>query len=477
MFTDTIAQIANALPADLLLTLREIPIFTPQALALEAGLLLLLILAPLVMELWVFIRNERFIESSKWVLLEIKVPREIDKTPKAMEQVLSVMHSLRNAAMDPQARYIEGEVPRWQSLEIVSIGGEIHFYVRAYYKQRDLIEAAFFSYYKDVEIVEVDDYMDRYFPEHAEDLYAQGYDMWGAELKLNKDDVYPIRSYVEFESLEDERYIDPMSNFLEVLAKVKKDERVGIQMLINGLDSKKWKEQWAPTIEKLRVSEGEEKKQAKTSGGASLGMEFHGGPLPVFPIKKSETKTENQTNKGLMRTPGETDTLKAVERNLTKPAFEVIIRFSYVSPKAIFNDTFARRGILAAFNQYSSVTLNSFGFNFPNTAGASKFYFPYFFSKQRGEARKQRLMRNFFRRETPPDVSIGRFITSNIFHWNIHTIVMQMSVESLATIFHPPTRMVLTAPHMVRVESRKTGPPAGLAIFGDEEHIEPFTSP
>ena len=69
---------------------------------------------------------------------------------------------------------------------------------------------------------------------------------------------------------------------------------------------------------------------------------------------------------------------------------------------------------------------------------------------------------------------MGKFLTSYILNWNIHSKTFELNTESLATLFHPPTRIVLTAPHMVRVESRKTGPPAGLAIFGDEEKIEKF---
>jgi hypothetical protein len=49
-----------------------------------------------------------------------------------------------------------------------------------------------------------------------------------------------------------------------------------------------------------------------------------------------------------------------------------------------------------------------------------------------------------------------------------------MNIECLASIFHPPTAGVLTAPHVHRVESKKAGPPAGLAIFGEEGDIESF---
>ncbi|MCH7883427.1 hypothetical protein IIA95_03365, partial [Patescibacteria group bacterium] len=41
----------------------------------------------------------------------------------------------------------------------------------------------------------------------------------------------------------------------------------------------------------------------------------------------------------------------------------------------------------------------------------------------------------------------------------------------LATIFHPPSYLVLTAPFIKRVEAKRLGPPAGLEIFGEEEEV------
>ena len=46
---------------------------------------------------------------------------------------------------------------------------------------------------------------------------------------------------------------------------------------------------------------------------------------------------------------------------------------------------------------------------------------------------------------------------------------MVLNVEELATIFHPPTFIVLTGPLIKRVEARKIGPPAGLPIYGEGE--------
>ncbi|MBI4094994.1 MAG: hypothetical protein HY435_02255 [Candidatus Liptonbacteria bacterium] len=438
-----------------------------------ASLFALIVLLPLFLSTWLFWRNEEFKKSLKWLLLEIKIPREIDKSPRAMEQILSAIHALRNVATDIQERYWDGEVTRWYSFEIVSFGGEIHFYIRLYYKQRDLVEAAFFSFYKDVEIVEVDDYVDQIFPKTVRDLYAQGYDMWGSEMKLVKPSAYPIRTYEDFEHVDEEKQFDPISAFLEVLAKIKKEEIVGIQILASPAD-RNWNIKWQPVVEKLRnTSSLSDDKKGKS---AKLKFDFPSGPLPAISV---ETEEQRKSETGSLakvfgRTPGETDVLKAVEENLSKPAFETVIRFIYFSPKSLFYDSYARRGLTGAFNQYGALDLNSFTQNYSMSTRTRFWTKPYIFPGMRNEFRKQRLLYLYNKREFPTYNFIGKVLTSSIWNWNKHSKTFEMNIKCLATLFHPPTRQVLTAPHIPRVESRKTGPPAGLAIFGDEEKIEKF---
>ncbi len=440
-----------------------------QFLVLEIGLLVLFIFFPLLYSTWTFWRNELFKKSIKWLLLEIKVPREIDKSPKGMEQVLNAIHALRNYAGDIREKYWDGEVTRWYSFEMVSFGGEVHLYLRLYYQQRDLVEAAFFSYYKDVELVEVDDYVDERFPKSIQEMYAQGYDMWGSEMLLAREAAYPIKSYVDFEAIEEERQFDPISSFLEVLAKAKKEEIVGIQILAAPSD-RNWYKKWDPLVEELNQPGKSAKKK-----GPKTKTEFLGGPMPTFSVSPANGKDDfGQIAKALYRSPGKTDALKAVEKNLSKPAFESLIRFIYFSPKSIFYDSYARRGLTGAFNQYSSLDLNSFVQNYAISTRTRIWSKPYIFPAWRNEFRKQRLLYTFVNRKLPIKPFMGKFLTSYIWNWNIHSHTFELNTESLATLFHPPTRFVLTAPHMQRIESRKTGPPAGLAIFGEEEKIEKF---
>ena len=49
-----------------------------------------------------------------------------------------------------------------------------------------------------------------------------------------------------------------------------------------------------------------------------------------------------------------------------------------------------------------------------------------------------------------------------------------MNTKCLATLYHIPTSVVLTEPHLKHLESKRAGPPSGLAIFGEEEELEKY---
>ncbi len=429
-----------------------------------------ILLAALTHSAWFFWRKSIFKEAIDWITLEIKIPREILKNPKAMEQVLTAIYSLRNAPGTLAEKWWDGEVTRWYALELVTFGGETHMYVRLYKKQKSLMEAAFLSYYPDIELVEVDDYAQR-LPQTVAEMNEQGYDLWGSDVVLSREAAYPIKTYTEFESPDENKQYDTMSSFLELFSSLKREEIIGFQILIAPTSPDWWKK-WEGLLDKLKRS-GEEvipKMGTTTSFPSDYGL----GPLPMFEISKP-TKDDMKFLKTAFRTPGETDILKAVGNNLSKSAFDTLIRYVYLSPKSMYTDSIPRRGIQGVLNQFSSLNLNSLVRNDKTAVGAARvllFHFPYLFPKKRGEYKKARVLHNYLRRELPEEEFIGKLMTSNIFNWNIHLKTFEMNTECLATIFHLPTSFTLTAPHIKRVESRKGGPPAGIAIFGGEENVE-----
>ena len=369
--------------------------------------------------------------------MEIQIPREVKKGPKAMEQFFANVHGLQNSPANILDKYWDGEVALPTSFEIVTFGGEIHYYVRVLTKNKNAVEANLYAQYSNIEISEVTDYMER-FPKSLEELYRQGMKLWGTELLLTKPDVYPIRTYVEFESADEFADLDPIAALLEFLRKVDKRENIMVQIIVRSAGPE-WQESGLEVLNQLKEKGSE---RVKGEGGIMFSM---------------------------MRAPGETEVMKAIDRNIGKPGFQTLIRYIYIAESAAYNPTPVRRGILSTFNQYASPNLNSFRHNYKVWTLIKWVYFPYLFPGRRIVARSARIFRNFRERKVPEETGLAKLFNSGSFTWNFSNRTFVLNTEELATIYHPPTEAVLTAPLLRRTESKKIGPPAGLPIFGDEE--------
>ena len=384
----------------------------------------------------------------RWSLLEILIPREIKKPPKAMEQILSETYSLGNKAENFIEKYWEGEVPYWWSLEIASLGGEIHFYIRTLTKYKNIVESNIYANYKDAEVIETADYIDR-LPARTTDLYKSGLNLFGLELALGRSAHYPVKTYVDFETIEEEERLDPIGNLVEVLSKIKKEEQLWLQLLIRPVDASNpvWKESGLKLIKELKEKS-------------------------VTRIKISD---EDSVTVG--RSPGEEEIIKKIEQKLAKSQFETIIRYIYFAPRAIFNQQLPYRGVRGAFAQYSTQNMNYFVPNIKTRTTAGWIRFPFFFPKKREEAKKQRLLKNYRERRMPEEMKIGSIINSQFFYFDSKSKIAHFSTEELATLFHLPSFPVLTAPFIKRVEAKRMGPPAGLKIFGEEEDVPGLKMP
>ena len=140
--------------------------------------------------LWKFWRMELFLKKQRLVLFEIKIPEESLKPIRAMENVFS---GLWQGFYDPPnfwEKWWDGKVTMGLSLETVSLGGEIHFYIRCPDYRRDALEACIYSQYPEAEITLAEDYT-RLVPQ---DLPNKDWDMWAIDYYLFKPDPYPIKT-------------------------------------------------------------------------------------------------------------------------------------------------------------------------------------------------------------------------------------------------------------------------------------------
>ena len=395
----------------------------------------------LFVSLWLAWRQLQFKTGTVWTLLEVKLPREIKKSPKAMEHVLTNITTLRNVQGNPREKWWDGEITQWFSFEIVSFGGEIHFYIRTPSRHAAFIKSNVYAQYPDLEVEETDDYTDR-LPATTRDVYEGGYNLWGAEMFLAKGDGLPIRTYMQFESIEEEQNLDPIGSLLEVLSKLNKEEIVLLQILARPADPVTWPQKIKDAAMKFR-------EETKAVMKGPLGEEYE-----IF-----------------TRTPGETEKMKQIEAKGFKPAYEVLIRYVYLAPQSIYNVNFAKRGVRAAFSQYSAPNLNYFSANVRTWTQAWIWAWPHIFPKRILEGRKQRMWLSYRERAFPAETFMGKLTQFHIFTSSFTQKYSILNVEELATIFHPPSAAVLTQPLIKRVESRKLGPPAGLPIYKEGEGL------
>lgn len=368
-----------------------------------------------------YIRTKWISEQSS-ILLELKLPKEILKSPVAMEIVLSSLaQPFVGNYLDV---YLKGRVRAWFSLELVSIEGQVRFFIWAHKGYKNTLESQIYAQFPTVEIYEVPDYAT---PFHYD---PTKFNMFGTQFKLTKDDAFPIKTYIDYgmdKDPKEEFKIDPMTPVLEFLGSLKKGEQSWIQILIQAhrkeglLDTRiikkpDWKSGAKKTIEgvvKESVFQPEE------------------GKSPSF-LNLSELQKE---------------TINSIQRNIEKQAFNTMIRCLYIAEKDIFNPMNIG-GMIGSFKQYSSGNLNGFAPGF-----VTNFVYPW--QDFRGT---RRLLRQ--------KSIIDAYKRRSYFHQphkNFGNKSFILTTEELATIFHFPGGVAAT-PTFSRVVSKKGEAPANLPI-------------
>lgn len=396
--------------------------------------------------LWLAYVREWYRLHIPWTMFELKIPREILRSPRAMEQVLTSIYALRNAPGNIVEKWWDGEVTEWFSLELASFGGEIRFFMRTPTQHRSMVEAALYSHYPDLELVELapaDDYIHR-FPRTVDEV-LKNHRLFGSESILARPDVYPIRTYMDFEEAEEDFRLDPIGTLLEVIGKCGSQEELWMQILIRPAGDG-WKEEGEKEIEVLK-----EKSTIRT----------------VSP----EFGTFEMTR--LFPGFGIAELIKAIDKNIAKPGFDTVIRYLYITAPGAYNSNFARRGVSSALNQHASKALNEFSYNRSAATHINKYKAPYFwfFYKQRFLARQKRIYRNYRRRHIYPETLTENALAFHGFHFGIgawRSSRMVLNTEELATLYHLPTKPVMSSQLIRKVEAHKMGPPMGLAIYGEE---------
>lgn len=422
----------------------------------------------LARDLWLkYVRNKN-VQKAEWILLEVIPPRDIQKTPKAMEQFFASLHGVHGLP-NWWDNHIEGVTPELFSMETISQNGVIHFLIRTPSKYRDLIESNIYAQYPESEITQVDDYVDS-FPL---DIPNKEYDVFGTELMLMEDDAYPIRTYVEFEkdAAVDEQRIDPVASLLEVMSKLQQGEQVWIQILIRPVfDS--WKKEVEELKNKLIGRIKERKKgliEKEAVGWKDAGQDVFQSAITgkVSGIDTGEEGRKTDQPFLWTTTKSEQEAVYAIERNVSKVGYETIIRFIYIAKKDIFRSGYVKRAVYGAYKQLNTQGLNGFKRNGDVEPGID---YRIEFKELREQYRKKKVFANYRKRIFTQHSKANDYLKNLIyerlpvFRWFFaKSKPFIFNVEELATIYHFPT-ITVKSPLTPKVEARKGEPPADLPL-------------
>lgn len=369
-------------------------------------------------------KRVKFWKKEGSVLLEIKLPREITKSPLAMEIVLSAFFQPGGEGtwMD---RIWKGQTRSWFSLEIVSLGGNVKFFIWTKPKHRNIIESQIYSQYPGVEIYEVEDYAKPfcYNPDKN--------NIWACEFALTKADPFPIKTYVDYgldKNPEEEYKIDPMTTMIEFLGSLTDGHNALIQIIIR---AHKKRRVWDVFGEK-EDSWMEEMKKEKDKILDKLKTKKDTGSFPRIPTK------------------GEAELIAALERSVSKMPFDCGIRTIYIADKDKFNPANGGGGIGGCFKQYGSLDLNGF----KPTGWFTIFDYPW---QEWGGIKEK------FKTKVLEEYKLRRFFYSPLRGRKFYSKPFVLNTEELATIYHFPGSVAAT-PTFERIPSLKSEAPSNLPI-------------
>ncbi|MFA7285465.1 MAG: hypothetical protein WC011_01270 [Candidatus Paceibacterota bacterium] len=395
--------------------------------------------------MWMHYIQQSFISGIDYVLLEVIPPREVLRSPRAME--LFFTNALYHWSMKGgREEYWQGAVWFWYSLEIVSIEGQVRFYIRTPSRIKGLIETQMYAQYPQSQVRVVDDYtfgVDEITPDSQWNLY-------GCEWKLEKPDAYPIKTYADFgldEQDEETLKIDPLSPLIELFASMGKGEQMWFQMVIRpskntftGPDGKKhdWVEESKQELERLF------EKYARMN------------------VIEGETLTK-------VRPPFAVEAeVKGISTKMQKIGFDVGLRTCYVAKKENF-DANNRRNLRLVFRQYANPALNSFTRVNGTQADAygglitvlNQEQVMELSNRMLGEYRGRSFYHGQLRQELFDTEHLPWPISPMFFKAYKPQPTFVLNVEEIATLWHFPGQ-ILKIPTLERVESKEASPPTNL---------------
>ena len=347
------------------------------------------------------------VTNQRYILLQISVPKENEKSPLAAEQMFASLHGIYRS---PAELATASGIQDYLSFEIVSHEKSLMFYAFVPAVLKDFVEGQIYAQYPKVEINQVEDYT-KHLP--------AGNSTASCEFDLVKEDVFPIKTFLNFE-------VDPLAGITAVLSKLNENEQIWIQILVRPV-SDEWQSRGISYVEAVKAGQAGSKgilgSVLSGLGGFTKDIVRHA----TNPEAAAEAASQAPTQEA-PKLPGPIEAgLTGIEEKVTKLGFATKIRVIASAPLEIN----ARNRLLAAagsFKQFNTTNLNGF------------------------QATNLKIN----------DISDLSNYRARLF---LPTEGYALNIEELASIFHLPNISVET-PTIVWAGSKKGEPPANLPITG-----------
>ncbi len=389
---------------------------------------------------WLDYVKDDYWSKIEWDVLEIIPPNDIEETPQAMEMVFAgLLGSMKGINVIEEN--VKGETPMYFSLELVSIEGVVHFYIRTPKSFKALIESHIHSQYPTAIVETVSDYVD----DIPKIIPNKNWDLWGTDFRLDKPDPYPIKTYRWFEEDVTGKVLDPLASLIESIGKIGPQQYFWLQLVITPKDAKEYDtgKKLAEELAGREVKKTQNFIEKYLFGWLTVINDFIAN-LIGMPVESG-----NGDDGGVdvplefKMTPGEKEVLKQIEEGIGKSAFNVKMRIIYTGRRENFNKVVVG-SFMGGIKQFSDANLNGFA---PDNN--SKTYALHLFTETRMKYRQRKILRRYRDRDRDG-------------------VTFHLNTEELATVFHLPTINVAT-PVLQKVNVKTGSAPANLPIEPIEE--------
>lgn len=382
---------------------------------------------------WKNFKKAEFVENIEHVVLSIKIPKNNEKGPVAAEMMFAALHGI----LQPVSQSKKGTtVQEHISMEIVASVNTIEFFAWTPKHLKDFVEGQIYAQYPTAEIAVVDDYSMNI--DIDDDKVPDA--VVGTELRLEKDEIYPIKTFQNFD-------VDPLAGITGMLSKLDHgSERVWIQILTKPV-ADEWRDKGLGHIAYKKGGKIDETLPQKMVNMLANSMNVFFNTLTAIlnPLSEDQKKKlaekekkekEKKEKEGPKLSHSEETGLTAIEEKANKLGYKVIVRVLYLS-KTSEKATERIQAVLGAFKQFNTTNLNGF-------AGTGVFTGTDFLNAYRA-----RLFNN------PGYI---------------------LNIEELASLYHLPHVSVET-PNIVWTSSKKGEPPSNLAVIEDMSNLNPDIAP